>query len=186
MLCLLGSVARAQIANDTQALAPVAADFCKSCRRLTSAPIAGVGTAVVYAEDHPAPEGGTTYWFTVVTKAQTFAAGVYGVYPAGCGAGHCTYIDGVAPSLRTFTYRAGKARVTDVGLALAIDRTDDLLEAEPRVSVHSKEWVFVACGADAGAWTCRATESRCERAAWSRSAAPAVQTSCTESLARGD
>ena len=186
VLCLLASAAHAQIANDTPTLEPVAPDFCKSCRRLTTTPVPGVGTAVVYADEHPAPQGGTTYWLAVVTKAQTFAAGVFEVYPDNCGAGHCEYIDAVAPSLRTFTYRAGKRRVTDVGLALSIDRTRDLLETEPRTSVQSKQWVFVVCGEDAGTWACRQTQSECGSATWVRGAAPAVTMTCTEPLARGE
>lgn len=181
VLCLLGSLAHA---GGTEALDPVASDFCTSCRRLASTPIAGVGSAVVYVQDHP--EGGTTYWLAVVTKAQTFASGVFDIYPGGCGAGHCTSFDDVVPSLRTFTYRADKVRVTDVGLALAIDRTDELLETEPPRSATSKQWLFVVCGDDGATWTCRATESRCARAAWARSKAPAVVTTCTEPLGRSE
>lgn len=179
MLCLLASVSHA---GGTEGLDPVAADFCKSCRRLTSAPVAGVGTAVVFADNHA--EGGTTYWLAVVTKAQTFASGIFDVYPGGCGAGHCTSFDAVVPSLRSFTYRIGKVRVTDVGVVLAIDRTDELLETEPPRSTTSKQWLFVVCGGDG--WTCRATASYCKRAAWARTTTPAVETSCTESLARAE
>lgn len=185
VLCLLASTASAQVAREVQALSPVDADFCKTCRKLARTPVAGLGTAIVYAEDHPAPDGGTTYWLAIVTKAETYAGGVFDVYPGNCGAGHCTYIDGVAPALRTFTYRADKARVTDVGLVLAVDRTDDLLETEPRITSRSKQWIFVVCGKDGDALTCRATESRCDRAGWARGSVPAVQTACTEYLAHG-
>jgi hypothetical protein len=185
VLCLLGTLAHAQRAYTPSRLDPVAADFCESCRRLSRATFAGIGTAAVYEQDYPAPDGGSTYWFVLATKRGTFAAALYGVIAGGCGAGHCEYVDRVVPALRTFSYAVNGARLADVGVALEVDRTRDLLETEPRSSAHWKDWLFIACGEiGSGTWACRSRELTCERAAWARSAEPAVQSTCTDPLPR--
>jgi hypothetical protein len=185
VLSLFFSLAHAQAVRIPAALDPVASDFCKTCRRVTNAALAGVGTATVYEEQHPASEGrSSTYWLVVANSGQAVAGAVFDLFPRGsCSAGHCYFADRVVPSVRFFSYLA-KTRVADVGLELDIDRTDEVNDV-PRTRTHWKQWVFIACGKnDTDAWVCRSTESRCEHAGWARSAEPAVQSTCTEPLGR--
>jgi hypothetical protein len=119
------------------------------------------------------------------TKTRAFAGAVFDMIPGPCGLGHCHYADSVKPTVRSFSYRVDKLPVTDVGLELEIERTDEVHVDRPYTSTHWTQRLFVVCGEiTRGNWACKSTESACERAAWAGTAKPSVQSTCTENLGR--
>ena len=177
VVCLVARVAGAQVVHDPSALTPVAADFCKTCRR-----VATLETASVYEDDQP-DSGGVMYWLVMQTTTGKVAGPVFEQIAGSCGAGHCEYVDRVVPALRVFSYRVGANRVTDIGLELEIDGTHDVLETDPRTSTPWTRWWFVACTKTAtGPWPCRTAEPTCDHPSWGRTAAPTIQSTCSQSL----
>jgi hypothetical protein len=180
LVCLTSTLAHAQSAA-LDKLDPVAADFCKDCRRITTGSFAGIGIASVFERD---PTG--EVWLVVQTKTGTVAGLRFVVQSAGeCGAGHCHIVENVIPALRAFSYRIGTTRVADIGLRLEIDGTNDVLEAEPRTSTPFQEVWFIACTkADAGAWACRTEAPQCDHATWGPTAEPTITSTCVQHLGR--
>ena len=127
---------------------------------MTSAKIAGVGKATVYAKDRdPQDGGGTTYWLVVATKTQSFAAEAFHAAPPACGRGDCTKVIWVEPVLRAFSNRVGNGRAIDLGLVLGVEGFTDH-DTIPRSTTYWKRKMLIACGTTGtNAWSCRSAEA---------------------------